>query len=121
VTLRGGQDALDGGVCLEVADTGPGIAPTDLPHVFDRFYRGDLSRARATGNSGLGLAIVRNIVEAHGGRIGVESSPGQGARFTVTLPTPAQAAAAANAASPIRLTTDGQGGPLAAIIKETTV
>jgi signal transduction histidine kinase len=122
VTLRGGQDAVNGGVCLEVADTGPGIAPADLPHVFDRFYRGDLSRARATGNSGLGLAIVRNIVEAHGGRIGVESTPGQGARFMVTLPTPAQAAAAAaNAGAQFILTTDGQAPARAAIIKETIV
>lgn len=69
-----------------VADTGVGIAPEDLPHVFDRFFRGDKSRAN-TGGSGLGLSIVLSIVQAHGGQIEVESGPGRGSRFLVTLPT----------------------------------
>jgi signal transduction histidine kinase len=69
-----------------VRDTGTGIAEEDLPHVFDRFYRADRSRSRATGGAGLGLAIVRQLVEAHGGQIEVESEPGQGTTFTFTLP-----------------------------------
>ncbi|MFB0545698.1 MAG: sensor histidine kinase, partial [Anaerolineae bacterium] len=75
---------------VSVADTGQGIAPQDLPHVFDRFYRADKSRARSSGGSGLGLAIVKHLVEAHGGRIWVESELGQGTRFTFTLPLSAQ-------------------------------
>ncbi len=74
---------------VEITDTGEGIAPADLPHVFDQFYRGEKSRSHATGGSGLGLAIAKRIVEAHGGEIGVESEPGQGARFWFTLPGPA--------------------------------
>jgi len=70
---------------IEVADTGPGIAEEDLPHLFERFYRGDRARNRV-GGSGLGLAIVRQWVEAHGGRIWVASRPGEGARFIVRLP-----------------------------------
>jgi signal transduction histidine kinase len=72
-------------VLVEVADTGEGIAPEDLPWIFDRFYRGEKSRSRATGGAGLGLAIARGIVEAHGGRIWAESA-GRGARIRFTLP-----------------------------------
>jgi two-component system sensor histidine kinase BaeS len=79
-------DRQDAWVRLQVADTGSGIAPEDLPHVFDRFYRGDRSRSRAGGGAGLGLAITRQIVTAHGGRIEVASPPGAGTTFTVTLP-----------------------------------
>jgi two-component system, OmpR family, sensor kinase len=86
VRLASGSDPAAGEVRIEVQDTGPGIPLADLPHIFDRFYRGDPSRTRATGNSGLGLAIARAIVRAHGGAIRVESPPGQGARFTVVLP-----------------------------------
>jgi signal transduction histidine kinase len=71
---------------FEVADTGDGIAPDDLPHVFERFYRGEKSRSRATGGAGLGLAIARGIVEAHGGRMWAESEPGQGTLIGFTLP-----------------------------------
>jgi signal transduction histidine kinase len=73
-------------VVVEVADTGEGIAAEDLPWIFDRFYRGEKSRSRATGGAGLGLAIARGIVEAHGGRIWAESTLGHGARFRFTLP-----------------------------------
>jgi signal transduction histidine kinase len=73
-------------VVVEVADTGEGIAPEDLPWIFDRFYRGEKSRSRATGGAGLGLAIARGIVEAHGGRIWAESVAGCGARIRFTLP-----------------------------------
>jgi signal transduction histidine kinase len=75
------------GATVEVADTGEGIAPDHLPHVFDRFYRADPSRARATGGAGLGLAIVKQLVEAHGGRVSAASRPGAGARFSFTLPS----------------------------------
>jgi signal transduction histidine kinase len=71
---------------LEVEDTGIGIAAADLPRLFDRFYRVDKSRSRAHGSSGLGLAICRWIVEAHGGRIDVSSRQGVGSTFTVRLP-----------------------------------
>jgi two-component system OmpR family sensor kinase len=87
VALSAACDRARGQVEIRVQDTGTGIAPDDLPHIFDRFYRGDLSRARATGNTGLGLAIVRGIVEAHGGLIAVESTPGEGTCFTITLPS----------------------------------
>ena len=69
-----------------VSDTGTGIAPEHLPHVFERFYRADPSRARRSGGTGLGLAIVRQLVEAQGGRARVESKPGEGTRFAFTLP-----------------------------------
>ena len=71
---------------VSVADSGEGIAADDLPHVFERFYRGEKSRSRELGGSGLGLAIARGIVEAHGGTIRVESVPGRGATFAFTLP-----------------------------------
>ena len=76
-----------GAVWLEVRDTGQGISPEDLPHVFDRFYRADPTRSRATGGAGLGLAIVRAIVEAHGGRVSAASDgvAGHGSTITVTL------------------------------------
>ena len=74
-----------GQVQVEVADTGEGLSAEDLPHVFERFYRGEKSRSRATGGSGLGLAIAKGIVEAHGGRVWVESKPGEGARFCFTV------------------------------------
>jgi signal transduction histidine kinase len=71
---------------LVIADTGVGIRGEDLPHIFERFWRGEQSRARHTGGAGIGLAIVRELVRAHEGRVDVESKPGQGSRFTVTLP-----------------------------------
>lgn len=73
-------------IYIRVIDTGPGIAPDDLPHVFDRFWRADRGRARAHGGTGLGLAIARQLVLAHGGAMGVESELGKGACFWFTLP-----------------------------------
>ncbi len=74
------------GVQVAVTDTGEGIAPADLPHLFEQFFRGDKSRSRETGGAGLGLAIAKRIIEAHQGRIWVESQLGQGARFCFILP-----------------------------------
>jgi two-component system sensor histidine kinase BaeS len=73
-------------VTIEVADTGIGIAPEDLPHVFDRFYRADKSRARESGGSGLGLTIAKSLVEAHGGSIRALSSPSTGTKMVIDLP-----------------------------------
>ncbi|MBL8209850.1 MAG: HAMP domain-containing protein [Bryobacterales bacterium] len=73
-------------VLLQVADTGPGIQATDLPHIFERFYRADPSRSRPNGRTGLGLAISKAIMEAHHGEIRVESQPGAGSTFTIALP-----------------------------------
>ena len=81
-----GANAQAETVTVSVADTGPGIAPEDLERVFDRFYRVDPSRARATGGAGLGLTIARQLVEAHGGAIRVESEVGRCAIFSFSLP-----------------------------------
>ncbi|MFC1927091.1 sensor histidine kinase [Chloroflexota bacterium] len=71
---------------VSVSDTGEGIPAEDLPHIFERFYRVDKSRARATGGSGLGLTIAKRLIEAHGGTIVVQSKLGEGSRFSFTLP-----------------------------------
>ncbi len=71
---------------ISVADTGEGIPPDDLPNIFERFYRVDKSRARATGGSGLGLTIAKHLVESHGGKIEVQGKLGEGSRFSFTLP-----------------------------------
>lgn len=81
---RGGRVGLE--VRLSVADTGIGIAPEALSHIFERFYRADESRARDTGGTGIGLTIAKELVEAQGGRIEVESRQGRGSMFTVVLP-----------------------------------
>jgi signal transduction histidine kinase len=73
-------------VHVSVLDQGPGIAPEDLPHIFERFYRGDKSRARSSGGTGLGLAIAKALIEAHGGSIWAENAPTGGARFHFTVP-----------------------------------
>jgi signal transduction histidine kinase len=74
------------GAQIKVSDTGEGISADDLPHVFEQFYRDEKSRSRATGGAGLGLAIAKGIVEAHDGRIWVESKPGQGTHLCFTVP-----------------------------------
>ena len=77
--------AEDGNAVLQVIDNGPGV-PTDLqPHIFERFARGDSSRSRAAGSTGLGLSIVHAVVSAHRGRVSLDSVPGRTV-FTVTLP-----------------------------------
>ena len=78
--------AADGAFRVAVADTGPGIAPEDQEKIFQEFQQVDSSSTRKKGGTGLGLSIAKRIVELHGGRIGVESSPGQGSTFWFTLP-----------------------------------
>jgi len=82
VRIRAGAAIL-----LEVRDTGRGIDPSDLPHLFERFWRGDTSRARSTGGAGLGLSICKAIVDSCGGEIRVQSQPGAGTCVTVRLPS----------------------------------
>jgi PAS domain S-box-containing protein len=78
--------AHDGAVRIRVADSGGGIPPAELPHIFERFYRVDRSRSRGTGGAGLGLAIVKRIVELHGAQIEAQSAPDKGAAFSFALP-----------------------------------
>jgi two-component system, OmpR family, sensor histidine kinase BaeS len=84
ITLTARQQA--NAVWLTVQDTGVGIDPADLPRIFDRFYRGDDARETNEGESGLGLAIAKSLIEAHGGSISADSTPGAGSAFTITLP-----------------------------------
>ena len=83
-TVSTGGTATD--AVLEVTDTGPGLRPEDAERVFERFYRADSSRTRASGGTGLGLSIVAALVTAHGGSVGVSSEPGLGTTFTVRIP-----------------------------------
>lgn len=90
---RGGNvrvetDLSADGIVVSVMDDGPGVAPEDLEHVFQRFWRADRARRRATGGSGLGLSIAAHIVEAHGGRMWAEETPGGGLTVRFSLPTP---------------------------------
>jgi len=90
-TPEGGRVRMDlkqehGGILLSVADTGIGISQKDLPFVFDRFYRADLSRSHEQHSSGLGLSICKWIVEAHGGNIRIESEEGKGTTVRIVLP-----------------------------------
>jgi two-component system, OmpR family, phosphate regulon sensor histidine kinase PhoR len=79
-------EVSEGRVRMSVADQGPGIPPPHLPRIFERFYRVDAGRSRELGGTGLGLAIVKHLAEAMEGTVGVESQPGQGACFSITLP-----------------------------------
>ncbi|MGW8319753.1 MAG: ATP-binding protein [Candidatus Promineifilaceae bacterium] len=87
VKVSAGQESVDGetAIWLRVADSGPGIAPEELPHLFERFYRGKAARDSNAPGTGLGLTICREIINRHNGRIDVDSKPGQGATFTIWL------------------------------------
>jgi signal transduction histidine kinase len=82
----GGEGRHVDGVVIRVEDTGEGIAPEHLPHLFERFYRADPGRARTSGGAGLGLAICEWVARVHGGRLTVTSAPGAGTSFTLWLP-----------------------------------
>jgi signal transduction histidine kinase len=73
-------------ISVSFRDNGPGVPLQDQEHLFERFYRVGGDRARQTGGSGLGLSIVKNVVQAHGGRVTLESKPGAGSLFTIYLP-----------------------------------
>ena len=79
-------DTSDGAAVTEIRDTGVGISATDLPHIFERFYRADASRSRESGGTGLGLSIAKWIAEAHQGKISVVSKVGEGSVFRVQVP-----------------------------------
>ncbi|WP_425294916.1 sensor histidine kinase [Mycolicibacterium vanbaalenii] len=98
VTVRVGTD--EDSTVVEVCDEGPGMGPEDAQRIFERFYRADSSRTRASGGTGLGLSIVDSLVYAHGGRVSVTTAPGQGCRFRVMLPRFAEASVSVSAASP---------------------
>ncbi|GAB3218457.1 HAMP domain-containing sensor histidine kinase [Mycolicibacterium hippocampi] len=98
VTVRVGTD--EDNTVVEVCDEGPGMGPEDAQRIFERFYRADASRARASGGTGLGLSIVDSLVYAHGGSVSVTTGPGEGCRFRVKMPRFADASAAVSAASP---------------------
>jgi two-component system phosphate regulon sensor histidine kinase PhoR len=84
ITLRATSD--EAAVIVRVEDTGSGIPPADLPHIFERFYRADKSRAREQGGTGLGLSIVKHIVHLHGGSVAAESQFGKGTAIILRLP-----------------------------------
>ncbi|WP_043680098.1 sensor histidine kinase [Streptomyces xylophagus] len=88
--IRIGVGTVGEEAVLEVADEGPGLTPAQADRIFERFYRADTSRTRATGGAGLGLAIVDSLVGAHGGQVEVRSTPGRGATFRVRLPRHAE-------------------------------
>jgi signal transduction histidine kinase len=131
-TASGGAIAVDvaataEGAAIEVRDTGVGIDPAELPHIFERFYRGSQANEARGSGSGLGLAIVRSIVDMHGGTVEVESRLGVGSRFTVTLPrdprlvagTPAAERAAVASASDVDTDLAIEAGPRTAAGTDT--
>jgi two-component system sensor histidine kinase SenX3 len=84
VEVVGGSE--DSEITIRISDTGIGIPEGKIPRIFERFYRVDKARSKATGGTGLGLSIVRHVAENHGGRVTVRSTPGEGSTFTVYLP-----------------------------------
>jgi len=102
-TIHVSLERVPEGTMLSVQDNGPGIPEEHLPHLFERFYRIDTSRTRKSGGAGLGLAITKSIAEIHGGRVQVESKPGEGSRFSVFLPADHQQIETTNQEKPGRL------------------
>src|SRR5258705_4160477 len=114
-TPRGGRVALsvaaaDGNVVITVADTGAGISPEQLPHIFDKFYQADNQAQAASKGTGLGLAIAKEIVEAHGGQTTVESRAGEGTTVVVTLPIEPPGAKRRTDPTPAEPITAAEGG-----------
>ncbi|HYH94022.1 MAG TPA: HAMP domain-containing sensor histidine kinase [Candidatus Saccharimonadales bacterium] len=113
-TPRGGSvrvavAATADGARIDVVDTGVGIDQAELPHIFERFYRGSRANEARGSGSGLGLAIVRSIVDMHGGRVSVESGPGAGSRFTVSLPSDPRTVAGTPAADRAAVASAAEG------------
>lgn len=113
-TSRGGLvrvsvEPTDEGARIDVVDTGVGIDSSELPHIFERFYRGSRANEARGAGSGLGLAIVRSIVDIHGGSVSVESGPGAGSRFTVMLPRDPGSVAGSPAAQRADVATAAEG------------
>ena len=113
-TPRGGVvsvsvEPTDDGARIDVTDTGVGIDASELPHIFERFYRGSRANEARGAGSGLGLAIVRSIVDIHGGNVTVESGPGSGSRFTVHLPRDPRSVAGTPAAEQADVATAAEG------------
>ena len=102
-------EATDDGARVDVSDTGVGIAPAELPHIFERFYRGSRANEARGSGSGLGLAIVRSIVDMHGGTVAVESGADIGSRFTVHLPRDPRAVAGTPAAEQADVASAAEG------------
>jgi two-component system, OmpR family, sensor histidine kinase SenX3 len=84
VEVVGGSDGAE--IIINISDTGIGIPQDKMPRIFERFYRVDKARSKATGGTGLGLSIVRHVAQNHGGRVTVKSTPNKGSTFTVYLP-----------------------------------
>jgi signal transduction histidine kinase len=124
-TPRGGtvhvevQPTLDG-ARIDVSDTGVGIEPQELPHIFERFYRGSRANEARGSGSGLGLAIVRSIVDMHGGTVSVESGPGLGSRFSVLLPRDPRTVEGSVAASQAETAATDQADRVAAAVANVT-
>jgi signal transduction histidine kinase len=108
-TVRISVEPTDEGARIDVVDTGVGIDAAELPHIFERFYRGSRANEARGAGSGLGLAIVRSIVDIHGGTVSVESGPGAGSRFTVMLPRDPRSVAGSPAAQRAAVATAAEG------------
>jgi two-component system phosphate regulon sensor histidine kinase PhoR len=124
-TPRGGSvrvavSAMPDGARIDVTDTGVGIDHGELPHIFERFYRGSRANEARGSGSGLGLAIVRSIVDMHGGSVIVESGPGTGSRFTVRLPSDPRTVAGTPAATRADVASAAEGSERIAAAHEAT-
>jgi len=110
ITATRGQGPDDGFVLVSVADRGHGIAPDDLAHIFEPFYRGRAAVEQQIRGNGIGLSLVQQLLQALGGRVSVQSAPGQGAKFTLHLPVAASAFASASGPTVSAATADDDLG-----------
>ncbi|MFL5197783.1 MAG: sensor histidine kinase, partial [Microvirga sp.] len=119
--VRVSAEAERGGARIDVVDTGVGIDPAELPHIFERFYRGSRANEARGAGSGLGLAIVRSIVDMHGGTVTVESGLDNGSRFTVRLPSDPRSIAGTPAAARADVASAAEGSErIAAAVAPTS-